>query len=190
MTQTSLGHKLRILRAERGLTLREAASLTGVAKETISDIERGIRHPHDVTVAKLARAYDVPVEDLLTEEPVLAGNAETPDAELPEDLDDLMQMARELKAEWTRLMDYERMSRPGEYERVRPRLNEIERELGMIKARADELNPPLAWVSYQLDGPHQVEFYRRPSPQEEAELREKLGDYEVVESVFALGGVA
>src|SRR5215204_1995825 len=104
MTQTPLGHKLRVLRAERELTLREAASHTGVAKETISDIERGIRHPHDVTVAKLARAYDVPVEDLLTEEPVLAGNAETPDAELPEDLDDLMQMARGLKAEWTRLM--------------------------------------------------------------------------------------
>jgi transcriptional regulator with XRE-family HTH domain len=70
MTQTPLGHKLRVLRAERELTLREAASHTGVAKETISDIERGIRHPHDVTVAKLARAYGVPVEELL-EEPAL-----------------------------------------------------------------------------------------------------------------------
>ena len=75
MTQTSRGHKLRVLRAERGLTLREASSRTGVAKETISDIERGIRHPHDVTVAKLARAYDVPVEDLL-EEQVVAGKLE------------------------------------------------------------------------------------------------------------------
>src|SRR5215204_6560557 len=75
MTQTPLGHKLRVLRAERELTLREAASHTGVAKETISDIERGIRHPHDVTVAKLARAYDVPVENLL-EEQVVAGKLE------------------------------------------------------------------------------------------------------------------
>ena len=75
MTQTSRGHKLRVLRAERGLTLREASSRTGVAKETISDIERGIRHPHDVTVAKLARAYDVPVEDLL-EEQVVSGKLE------------------------------------------------------------------------------------------------------------------
>src|SRR5215204_4446607 len=81
MMQTSLGHTLRILRAERELTLREAASHTGVAKETISDIERSIRHPHDVTVAKLARAYDVPVEDLLTEEPVLAGKASAPPSE-------------------------------------------------------------------------------------------------------------
>src|SRR5215208_2517262 len=72
MVQGSLAHKLRVLRAERGLTLREAASLTGVAKETISDIERGLRHPHDPTLAKIARGYDVPVEDLL-EEPVPLG---------------------------------------------------------------------------------------------------------------------
>jgi transcriptional regulator with XRE-family HTH domain len=57
MVQGSLAHKLRVLRAERGLTLREAASLTGVAKETISDIERGLRHPHDPTLAKIAKGY-------------------------------------------------------------------------------------------------------------------------------------
>jgi transcriptional regulator with XRE-family HTH domain len=69
MVQGSLAHRLRVLRAERGLTLREAASLTGVAKETISDIERGLRHPHDPTLAKIAKGYGVPVGDLL-EEPV------------------------------------------------------------------------------------------------------------------------
>jgi transcriptional regulator with XRE-family HTH domain len=73
--QTSLGRKLRVLRAERGLTLREAASRTGVAKETISDIERGLRHPHDVTLSKLARGYEVSVVDLL-EEAVRAGKLE------------------------------------------------------------------------------------------------------------------
>ncbi len=67
MTQTSLGHKLRVLRAERGLTLREAASRTGVAKETVSDIERGLRQPHDPTLAKIAKGYGVPVEGLLEE---------------------------------------------------------------------------------------------------------------------------
>jgi transcriptional regulator with XRE-family HTH domain len=85
MMQTSLGHKLRVLRAERGLTLREAASRTGVAKETISDIERGIRHPHDVTLSKLARGYEVSVVDLL-EEAVRAGKLE--DGPLLEELHD------------------------------------------------------------------------------------------------------
>jgi transcriptional regulator with XRE-family HTH domain len=63
--QESLGHKLRILRAERQMSLRRAAAEAGLAKETISEIERGLTHPHDVTLAKLARAYNVPVEDLL-----------------------------------------------------------------------------------------------------------------------------
>jgi transcriptional regulator with XRE-family HTH domain len=69
----SLATKLRVLRAERGLTVRQAAELSGVAKETISQIERSERHPYDRTIAKLAHAYDVPVEELL-EEPVLAGS--------------------------------------------------------------------------------------------------------------------
>jgi transcriptional regulator with XRE-family HTH domain len=75
----SLATKLRVLRAERGLTVRQAAEISGVAKETISQIERGERHPYDRTIAKLAHAYDVPVEELL-EEPVLAGS---PKAEPP-----------------------------------------------------------------------------------------------------------
>jgi transcriptional regulator with XRE-family HTH domain len=81
MTQGSLARRLRVLRAERGLTLREAASLTGVAKETISDIERGLRHPHDPTLAKIAKGYSVPVQELLEEPQVsLAGKAEAPQA--------------------------------------------------------------------------------------------------------------
>src|SRR5215210_5046068 len=81
MTQGSVARRLRILRAERGLTLREAASRTGVAKETISDIERGLRHPHDPTLAKIAKGYGVPVQELLEEPEVsLAGKAEAPEA--------------------------------------------------------------------------------------------------------------
>ena len=77
----SLATRLRVLRAERGLTVRQVAEMSGVAKETISQIERGERHPYDRTLAKLAQAYDVPVEELI-EEPVLAaggpGKAEAP----------------------------------------------------------------------------------------------------------------
>jgi len=78
----SLATKLRVLRAERGLTVRQVAELSGVAKETISQIERGERHPYDRTLAKLARAYSVPVQDLIEEpEAALAGakKAKAPD---------------------------------------------------------------------------------------------------------------
>jgi transcriptional regulator with XRE-family HTH domain len=76
MMQGLLAHKLRVLRAERGLTLREAAAKSGVAKETISDIERGLRHPHDPTLAKIAKGYGVPVEELLEEPALAAGKGE------------------------------------------------------------------------------------------------------------------
>jgi transcriptional regulator with XRE-family HTH domain len=63
----SLPTKLRVLRAERGLTLRDAERLTGVDKDTLSKIERGRRDPQDITLAKIAKGYGVPVEELLGE---------------------------------------------------------------------------------------------------------------------------
>jgi transcriptional regulator with XRE-family HTH domain len=79
----SLATKLRVLRAERGLTVRQVAALSGVAKETISQVERGERHPYDRTLAKLAHVYDVPVDELF-EEPALAGKAKAPDTGQPQ----------------------------------------------------------------------------------------------------------
>jgi transcriptional regulator with XRE-family HTH domain len=85
--QGTLARKLRVLRAERGLTLREAEELTGVDKDTLSKIERGLRHPYDVTLSKLAKGYGVPVEELL-EEPVPLGEAPReagPEKQLPKE---------------------------------------------------------------------------------------------------------
>jgi transcriptional regulator with XRE-family HTH domain len=67
--QRSLAMRLRVLRAERGLSLTEAAERAGIQRQTLALLERGERHPHDPTLAKIAKGYGVPVEDLL-EEPV------------------------------------------------------------------------------------------------------------------------
>ena len=75
--QGSLARKLRVLRAERGLTLRQAAEQAGVRPGTLSELERGLHRPHDITLSRVAKGYGVPVEDLL-EEPALAGKAEAP----------------------------------------------------------------------------------------------------------------
>jgi transcriptional regulator with XRE-family HTH domain len=72
--QGSLATKLRVLRAERGLTLRQAAERVRVRAATLSDIEHGRSQPHDVTLAKIAQAYGVPLADLL-EEPVPLADA-------------------------------------------------------------------------------------------------------------------
>jgi transcriptional regulator with XRE-family HTH domain len=73
----SLAERLRVLRAQRGMTLVEAAEQTGVGRDTLSDLERGRRHPVMPTLAKIAQGYGVPVEDLL-EEPALAEKDEAP----------------------------------------------------------------------------------------------------------------
>jgi transcriptional regulator with XRE-family HTH domain len=77
MMQRSLAMRLRVLRAERGLSLTEAAERAGIQRQTLALLERGERHPHDPTLAKIAKGYGVPVKDLL-EEPALAGKAEAP----------------------------------------------------------------------------------------------------------------
>jgi transcriptional regulator with XRE-family HTH domain len=72
MMQRSLATRLRILRAERGLTQEQAAELAHVTPETLSDLERGRRRAYTPTLAKIAKGYGVPVEELL-EEPVPLG---------------------------------------------------------------------------------------------------------------------
>ncbi len=54
--------------------MRSAADLCGVTKETLSALERGAREPHDPTLAKIAKGYGVPFEELI-EEPVPLGEA-------------------------------------------------------------------------------------------------------------------
>ena len=93
MMQGSLARKLRVLRAERGLTLRQAAEQAGVRPGTLSELERGLHRPHDITLSRVAKGYGVPVEELL-EEPVPLAEASQemrrledkwPEAEPPQD---------------------------------------------------------------------------------------------------------
>src|SRR5918993_1656047 len=79
MTQKSLANRLRLLRAQRGLTVKDAAQQVGVDRHTLRRIELGTQGAQYPTLAKIADGYGVPVEDLL-EEPVAAGKAEAPEA--------------------------------------------------------------------------------------------------------------
>src|SRR5215208_2762789 len=70
MKQESLAQKLRLLRAERGLTLVQASMLTGVTRGTLSELESGKRAAYMPTLSKIAEGYGVDVRELLLEEPV------------------------------------------------------------------------------------------------------------------------
>jgi transcriptional regulator with XRE-family HTH domain len=69
--------RLAELREKRALTLRELSEMSGVAADTINQIELGHRKGRPSTLRKLARALEVDVEEFYGE-PILAGKAEAP----------------------------------------------------------------------------------------------------------------
>jgi transcriptional regulator with XRE-family HTH domain len=75
MMQKSLADRLRLLRAQRGLTVKDAAQQVGVDRHTLRRIELGTQEAQYPTLAKIAKGYGVPVEELI-EEPAVAGKAE------------------------------------------------------------------------------------------------------------------
>jgi DNA-binding XRE family transcriptional regulator len=67
MMPGAIAVKLQGLREERGLTHKEAAELTNVSHWTVMYLESGKRAPYMPTVTKIARAYGVPIEELVEE---------------------------------------------------------------------------------------------------------------------------
>ncbi len=61
------GERLRELRAERQLSLREVEERGGPSKDTMSLTERGVHKPHPRTLGKIASALDMSVSDLKAE---------------------------------------------------------------------------------------------------------------------------
>jgi transcriptional regulator with XRE-family HTH domain len=69
--------RLAELRERRALTLRDLSGMSGVAADTINQIELGHRKARPSTLRKLAKALGVDVEEFYAE-PALSGKAEAP----------------------------------------------------------------------------------------------------------------
>jgi len=62
-----IGLRVRAHRLERRLTQEQLAEQIGRSVESISNLERGVSSPSETTLHRLARALEVPVEQLLLE---------------------------------------------------------------------------------------------------------------------------
>ena len=62
---TAVGPRLRALRQERGLTLAELSTATGISTSTLSRLESGGRRPTLELLLPLARAHRVPLDELV-----------------------------------------------------------------------------------------------------------------------------
>jgi transcriptional regulator with XRE-family HTH domain len=118
MMQGSLAERLRLLRAREGLTLTEASERIGITRHTLSSLERGGQEPHYPTLAKIAKGYGVPVEELL-KEPISLAAASQETGRLEEER-----------------LEAESPKDPQQWERVLARVRGRQRE---VEAKVEEL---------------------------------------------------
>src|ERR1700678_1000966 len=61
----AVGPRLRTLRQDRGATLAQLSQATGISMSTLSRLESGQRRPTLELLLTLARAHDVPLDELV-----------------------------------------------------------------------------------------------------------------------------
>lgn len=61
-----LENRIRVYRAEHRLSQSDLAEIIGVSRKTISTIEVGRFVPSTILALKIARHFDVPVENIFT----------------------------------------------------------------------------------------------------------------------------
>lgn len=71
MSHPELNNRLKVLRAEKDWTQADLALAVGVSRKTINTIERGVFAPSAILALKIARSFDVAVEEAfsLVEDP-------------------------------------------------------------------------------------------------------------------------
>jgi transcriptional regulator with XRE-family HTH domain len=143
MIQKSLADRLRLLRAQRGLTVKDAAQQVGVDRHTLRRIELGTQEAQYPTLAKIAEGYSVPIEELI-EESAVVGKAEA-----------LAEASQE-----TRRLDEERLEADSPKDRqhwervlasVRERQREVEAKVEELVALAAHSKADLYQVAWALD---------------------------------------
>lgn len=65
----AVGPRLRALRQERGATLGELSATSGISVSTLSRLESGLRRPTLELLLRLARAHQVPLDELVDAAP-------------------------------------------------------------------------------------------------------------------------
>jgi len=56
---SEFGEKIKSLRTERGLTVKEVCQLVGIPQSRLSELERGVRLPTPGQTSSLEKYYDV-----------------------------------------------------------------------------------------------------------------------------------
>lgn len=62
-----LGEKIKSIRKQKNMSLRELAQITGLSKTTLSDLENDAKNPSLETLQKVSKALEISIADLISE---------------------------------------------------------------------------------------------------------------------------
>lgn len=65
MKDESLGHKIKTLRNAKRLSQEKLAEKADLTQQHISRIEKGLTYPGVATLTKIAKAFNIPLDDLV-----------------------------------------------------------------------------------------------------------------------------
>ncbi len=66
MSESKIGNKVKQLRIARKLSQEKLGEIADLSQQHISRIEKGLSEPEMSTILKLAKAFNIPVEDLIS----------------------------------------------------------------------------------------------------------------------------
>lgn len=61
-----LGEKIKSIRKQKNMSLRELAQITGLSKTTLSDLENDAKNPSLETLQKVSKALEISIADLIS----------------------------------------------------------------------------------------------------------------------------
>jgi len=159
------------LRERRALTLRELSEVSGVAADTINQIELGHRKPRPSTLRKLARALEVDVEEFYREPALPLADAPLAGLPDPEELDNIEELdywRQEVRARAKKAIEKGQATGWQDNGEQRAKIFAL---LKKYDKRRHDLDPPLATIVERGDLPTEIIYHRPATPEEQAKLR-------------------
>lgn len=100
----NLGERLRLIRREHRLTLKDLSQRADLSVPYLSDIERGVVNPSLETLQKIGKAYGITFRDLFNDVEGLGGKAHTTFPEGFLDFVNDRDYQKELNEDWKELL--------------------------------------------------------------------------------------
>jgi transcriptional regulator with XRE-family HTH domain len=138
MTTPTLAERLRILRAEKGWSLVEAGKHCRLSPDNLSMIEKGLRKPQIATLRKLAVAYEVDFQELVSLQEFSDTRKDSAPAKGLLDREDVRDWLREKGAPLLLMSDEEFVEMVGTFEQLED-FDDFVRELVAERAGVEDL---------------------------------------------------